>query len=114
VLKQAGCSGMPVIHVKVGFRLKFPKISPRNAPYLAPSRGSVNRQHLFEDAAGAIHPSVAPEGDDIVVTKHRPSFRRHGSGDDPGRQGYGCLVLFGVAISGMVLSTLRTLTTAWL
>jgi len=34
-------------------------------------KSSVQHQKLFEGAAGAIHPDVAPEGSDIVVTNHR-------------------------------------------
>jgi nicotinamidase-related amidase len=57
---------------------------------------------------GAIHAAVAPEGDDIVITKHRV-------GAFPGTDlemilranDIDTLILFGIATSGVVLSTLR-------
>lgn len=106
VLKQARRSGMTVIHVQVGFRPKLPEISPRNALFGA-LKSSVQHQQLFEGAAGAIHPSVAPEGDDITVTKHRVSAF---AGTDLEMilraKDIDTLVLFGIATSGVVLSTL--------
>ena len=106
VLKQARSSGMTVIHVQVGFHPKFPEISPRNALFSA-LKSSVKHQQLFEGAAGALHPSVAPEGDDIVVTKHRVNAF---VGTDLEMilraKDIDTLVMFGIATSGVVLSTL--------
>jgi nicotinamidase-related amidase len=106
VLKHTRSSGMTVIHVQVGFRPKFPEISPRNALFSA-IKGSLKHQQLFEGAAGAIHPSLAPEGDDIVVTKHRVSAFVGTDLDMILRaRDVDTLVLFGIATSGVVLSTL--------
>jgi nicotinamidase-related amidase len=107
VLKQVRNSGMRIIHVQVGFRPKFPEIGTRNALFSSLKK-SVEHQQMFEGPAGAIHASVAPEGDDIVVTKHRV-------GAFPGTDldmilranEIDTLILFGIATSGVVLSTLR-------
>ena len=106
VLKGARRFGMSVIHVQVGFRPNLPEISPRNI-LLNAIKNSVKHQQLFEGSAGAIHPGVAPEGDDIVVTKHRVSAF---IGTDLEMilraKEIDTLILFGIATSGVVLSTL--------
>jgi len=105
LLTQARSSGMAVIHVQVGFRPKLPEISSRNILFSA-LKNSVRHQQLFEGAAGAIHPAVAPEGDDIVVTKHRASAF---TGTDLEMilraKEIDTLILWGIATSGAVLST---------
>jgi len=68
VLKTAREAEMTVIHVRVGFHPNLPEISPRNALFSS-IKSSVQHQKSFEGEAGAIHPAVAPEGSDIVVTK---------------------------------------------
>jgi nicotinamidase-related amidase len=106
VLRRARQSGTLVIYVQVGFRPNLPEISPRNL-LLSAIRDSPKRQQLFQGPAGAIHSAVAPEGDDIVVTKHRVSAF---AGTDLEMilraKGVDTLVLFGIATSGVVLSTL--------
>ncbi len=62
---------------------------------------------MFQGELGEVHPALGPEGDDIVITKHRVSaftgtdlellLRAHNIDS---------LVLFGIATSGVVLSTL--------
>jgi len=107
VLKQARSSGMTVIHVRVGFRPKLPEINPRNTLFSA-IKTSVKHQQLFEGAAGEIHPAVAPEGDDISVTKHRVSAFTGTDLDMILRANdIDTLILFGIATSGVVLSTVR-------
>lgn len=106
VLSHCRERGMTVIHIQVGFRPGFPEISPRNALFSA-IRSSPDRQKLFQGEAGKIHPDVAPAGDDIVITKHRVSAF---TGTDlemilRARE-VDTLVLFGIATSGVVLSTL--------
>jgi nicotinamidase-related amidase len=106
VLKQARNSGMAVIHVRVGFRPKLPEVSPRNT-LLSAIKKSVKHQQLFEGAAGEIHSAVAPEGDDISVTKHRVSAFAGTDLDMILRaKDIDTLILFGIATSGVVLSTL--------
>jgi nicotinamidase-related amidase len=106
VLRGARKAGMPVIHVKVGFRPGLPEVTMRNRLF-ASIKSSPQRQKLFEGAAGAIHPSLGPEPDDIVVAKHRISAF---PGSDLQMilraKEVDTLVLFGVATSGVVLSTM--------
>jgi nicotinamidase-related amidase len=105
VLAQARSYGMAVIHVQVGFRPNLPEISPRNL-LLSTIKSSPKHQQLFQGAAGAIHPTVAPEGNDIVITKHRVSAF---AGTDLEiilrANEIDTLILFGIATSGVVLST---------
>jgi nicotinamidase-related amidase len=106
VLKLARSAGLLVVHVRVAFRPNLPEVSSRNL-LLGAIKASPQHQKLFEGAAGAIHQAVAPEGDEVVITKHRVSafagteldliLRAHD---------IDTLVLFGIATSGVVLSTL--------
>jgi nicotinamidase-related amidase len=106
VLKKARDLGMIVIHVQVGFRPGLPEISSRN-PLFSAIRNSVQRQQLFQGSAGAIHPAVAPQGEDIIVTKHRISAFTGTDLDLILRaRDIETLILFGIATSGVVLSTL--------
>ena len=106
VLKRARSSGMAVIYVRVGFRPGCPEISSRNI-LLSAIKTSVKHQQLFEGVLGAIHSAIAPEGNDIVVTKSRVSAFE---GTDLElilrARGIDTLILFGIATSGVVLSTL--------
>src|SRR5258708_22734603 len=72
VLKEARQYGLNVIHVQVGFRPGLPEISLRN-PLLSAIKNSFQHQQLFQGAAGAIHPAVEPQQEDILITKHRIS-----------------------------------------
>src|SRR5262249_41135530 len=72
VLAKARAAGIKVIYVQVGFREGFPEISDRN-PLFRTIRNDPQRQAMFSGPAREIHPSVAPEKGDIVVTKHRVS-----------------------------------------
>jgi nicotinamidase-related amidase len=106
VLRAARKAGMPVVHVQVGFRRGLPEVSSRNKLFVA-IKSSAQHQKLFEGAAGAIHPALGPEADDLVVTKHRVSAF---AGTDLEMllraRDIDTLVLFGIATSGVVLSTL--------
>ncbi len=105
VLRTARGVGMPVIHVQVGFRPGLPEVSPRNKLF-ATIKSSPTHRRLFEGAAGAISPALGPEADDIVVTKHRVSAF---AGTDLEMilraKDIDTLVLFGIATSGVVLSS---------
>jgi nicotinamidase-related amidase len=106
VLQAARKAGMTVIHARVGFRPGLPEVTMRNRLF-ASIKSSPPHQKLFEGASGAIHPALGPEPDDLVVTKHRISAF-------PGTdlqmilraKEIDTLVLFGIATSGVVLSTL--------
>lgn len=107
ILQRARSSGMRVIHVQVGFRPNLPEVSTRNLLFAA-IKSSPQHQRLFQGATGAIHAAVAPQAEDIVVTKHRVSAF---AGTDLEMilraNDIATLVLFGIATSGVVLSTLR-------
>ncbi len=106
VLGKARDLGMRVIHVHVGFRKGLPEVNSRNALFSA-IKTSEKHQRLFEGDLGAIHPAVAPAGDDIVVVKHRVSAFAGTDLDMILRANdIDTLVLFGIATSGVVLSTL--------
>jgi nicotinamidase-related amidase len=106
ILNRARSAGMLVVHVRVAFRPGCPEISDRNM-LLARVKASVPHQKLFEGAAGAFHPAVAPQGEDIVVTKNRVSAFAGPDLDLILRaNNISTLVLFDVATSGVVLSTL--------
>lgn len=106
VLTRARTIGMRIIHVQVGFRPNLPEASSRNM-LLAAIKSSTKHQQLFQGTAGAIHPAVAPQGNDIVIVKHRVSAF---TGTDLEMilraNDIDTLVLFGIATSGVVLSTL--------
>ena len=106
VLHAARRAGMAVIHVQVGFRPGMPEVSERNKLF-AGIKASPQHQKLFEGAAGAVHPGLGPEPQDIVVTKHRVSAFAGTDLQMILRAGQiHTLVLFGIATSGVVLSTL--------
>ena len=106
VLRAARAAGMPVIHVQVGFRPGLPEASSNNKLFAA-IKSSPQHQKLFEGTLGAIHPALGPEPNDVVVTKHRVSAF---VGTDLEMllraKEIDTLVMFGIATSGVVLSTL--------
>ena len=106
VLEHARTSGMTVIHVQVGFRPGLPEVSSRN-PLFGAVKASKQHQQLFREPLGAIPEIIAPRGEDIVITKHRISAF---AGTDLAMilraKEIDTLVLFGIATSGVVLSTL--------
>jgi len=105
VLQHARRMKLPVIHVKVAFRENVPEASPRNV-FLSAVKASVPHQQFFRGESGAIHPAIGPEDTDLTVTKSRVSafagtdldllLRAHDVDS---------LVAFGIATSGVVLST---------
>lgn len=106
VLDRARTLKMRVIHVRVGFRPNLPEIGERNALFTSVKKSPDHRK-IFEGPEGEIHPAVAPQGDDLVVVKHRVSAFTGTDLDMILRaNGIETLVLFGIATSGVVLSTL--------
>ena len=106
VLKAARAAKLPVIHVRVGFRPGLPEISSRN-PLFGAIKTSERHQQLFHGTGGDIHPALGPAEDDIIVTKHRVSaFEGTDLEMILRSQEIDTLVLFGIATSGVVLSTL--------
>ena len=104
VLSAARAAGVPVIYVVIHFRPGYPEV---------PASGVFNRVRqsgmLQEGTEGAaIHEAVAPQPGDLIVTKKRIGAA---SGSDLEcvlrATGRTHLVLFGIATSGVVLSTAR-------
>ena len=106
VLNHARAVGMFVIHVQVGFRPGLPEVSSRNLLFRS-IKSSAQHQKLFEGPLAAIPAAIAPKEGEIVVTKHRVSAF---AGTDLAMilraNEIDTLVLFGIATSGVVLSTL--------
>ena len=105
VLQHARDLEMLIIHVQVGFRRGLPEISARNTLFNS-IRTNEDHRKLFEGPRGAIHPSLAPEAEEVVVTKHRISaffgtdlemILRANEIDT--------LLIMGIATSGVVLAT---------
>lgn len=106
-IAAARAAAIPVIYVVVAFRPGFPEVSPRNKSF-----STIKQQQTAtssaEMLAPEIHPAIAPQPTDIVITKRRVSAF---SGSDLEvvlrAQGITHLALSGIATSGVVLSTLR-------
>jgi nicotinamidase-related amidase len=91
--------------VIIGFRAGYPEVSKRNKSF-----GAISGTGRFTegDPGSAIHPAVAPDSADIIVTKRRVSAFAGSDLEVVLRAGgIDHLVLAGIATSGVVLSTLR-------
>jgi nicotinamidase-related amidase len=100
----ARTAGVPVVYIRVALRPGRAGVSPRNK--------RLTRLHaaLIQGAPGLeFHPAIAPEPDDVVLTKHRVSAFA-GSGLDVLLRSLGTthLVLTGVSTSTVVLMTAMT------
>lgn len=106
VLNHARAIGITVIHVQVGFRPGLPEVSSRNVLFGA-VKSSAQHQKLFQEPLGAIPAVIAPKEGEILITKHRISAF---NGTDLAMilraNDIDTLVLYGIATSGVVLSTL--------
>jgi nicotinamidase-related amidase len=101
-LETARAAGIPVIHVVLQLRPGHVDAHPRNRTF-----GSLPT-HLYtaDDPGAAIHPDVAPRGEEIVVRKNRVSaFAGNDLQQILAAQGVDHLVLAGIATGGIVLST---------
>jgi nicotinamidase-related amidase len=102
VVAAARKAGLPIIYVVVGFRPGYPELSPRNPNY---ERITQSGRFLGSPDIAA---AVAPIAGDPIVVKHRVSAF---SGTDLETllraRDIDTLVLFGIATSGVVLSTVR-------
>lgn len=105
VLAAARAAQLPVIYVVVAFRAGHPEIGPGNALFRELKQTG---RFAAGDPATEIHAAIAPQAGDIVVTKRRVSAF---AGSDLElilrARGLDTLVLFGLATSGVVLSTVR-------
>ena len=105
-VRAARSAGLMLISVQVGFRPGLPEVSERNKLFGA-VKSSPQHQKLFEGAAGAAHPGLGLEPTDVVVIKHRVSAFAGTDLEMVLRANrIETLVLFGIATSGVVLSTL--------
>jgi nicotinamidase-related amidase len=104
VLQSARAAAIPVVHVVVRFREGHPEVADRGLFKMVRQMNG-----LVEGTEGAeIHGAVAPQPGDIVVTKRRISAFAGSDLECVLRAlGRTHLVLFGVATSGVVLSTVR-------
>lgn len=106
VLNHARTIGMTIIHVRVGFRPGLPEVSSRNK-LLGPIKSSTQHQKLFQEPLGEIPSVIAPKDGEIVITKHRiSSFAGTDLAMVLRANEIDTLVLYGIATSGVVLSTL--------
>ena len=106
VLAAARRARMAVIHVQVGFRPGMPEINARHGLF-GTIKSDPQRQQMFEGTGGAVHPALGPEPGDLVVTKRRVSAFTGSDLDVLLRANeIETMVMFGIATSGVVLSTL--------
>jgi nicotinamidase-related amidase len=98
-------AGVPVIYVRVAFREGHPEVSARNRTFSALSQGG---GFVLDDSSTQVHPAVAPQSGEAVVTKKRVSAFAGSDLDMVLRaREIDTLVLTGIATSGVVLSTIR-------
>ncbi len=104
-LDAARAASIPVIYVTVAFRPGSPEISSRNKIFAAVKQRQSSSSAPMTSME--IHPAIAPQPTDIVVTKRRISAFSGSDLDVVLRaQDISHLVLCGIATSGVVLSTL--------
>ncbi|WP_206832716.1 cysteine hydrolase family protein [Alicyclobacillus fructus] len=98
-------AGMQVIFVRVAFSEGFPEASPRNKMFAHLAQA---RNMAVTDDTTQIHPAVAPQAGEPVITKYRVSAFAGSNLEIILRaKDITHLVLCGIATSGVVLSTLR-------
>jgi nicotinamidase-related amidase len=101
-LATARAAGVPVVHVALRLRPGHTDVHPRNKVFggLAPGL------YTADDPGAALHPAVAPAGDEVVVHKNRISaFAGNDLRQVLDAAGVDHLVLAGIATGGIVLST---------
>ncbi|HEX8919609.1 MAG TPA: isochorismatase family cysteine hydrolase [Chloroflexota bacterium] len=105
VLAAARSAGIRVIYVTIRFREGYPEISSRNRSF---STMKQNGRFQMTDPATQVHPAIAPEPGEVVVTKLRVGAFTGSDLEVILRAGnIDTLVLTGIATSGVVLSTVR-------
>lgn len=105
VIKAARHAHLPIIYVVVRFRDSYPEVSRQNKRFAMLKESG----RLREGTPGAeIHAAVAPEKGDIVVTKRRVgAFSTTDLEPILRANGISTLAMFGIATSGVILSTVR-------
>jgi nicotinamidase-related amidase len=105
VLAAARRARLPVIYIQVGFRKGYPEVSMRNQSFSAISQSG---RFLLGEPDTDIHPAVEPHPGDLIVVKHRVSAFAGTDLETVLRaREVDTLILFGIATSGVVLSTIR-------
>jgi nicotinamidase-related amidase len=105
-LTAARTAGMLIVQVQVGFRPGLPEVNSHNKLFAA-VKSSKPHEEFFQGSSGAIHPALGPEPTDIIVTKHRVSAFVGTDLEMLLRANeIETIILFGIATSGVVLSTL--------
>ncbi|MGN7169868.1 cysteine hydrolase family protein [Paenibacillus cellulositrophicus] len=103
-LEAARNHNIPVIFVRVAFREGYPEISPMNRMF---ARAAQYGGMTVNDETTQIHPELAPQPGEPIVTKKRISAF---TGSDLEMilraKGISKLILSGISTSGVVLSTL--------
>jgi nicotinamidase-related amidase len=104
-IQTARDSKMHVIYVVVGFRKGYPEASPNNKSFSMLKHGTMS---LDTEEATRVYESIAPQSDDIIITKKRVSAFT-GSDLEVVLRSLEIkqLILMGISTSGVVLSTLR-------
>jgi len=105
ILTEARRAAIPVIYVVVRFREGYPEINFQNKLFNSLKESG----RLREGTPGAeVHAKVAPQSDDIVVTKRRVgAFSTTDLETILRAKNIDTLVMFGISTSGVVLSTVR-------
>jgi nicotinamidase-related amidase len=105
VLAAARAGGVTVIYVCLGFRPGYPEAHPRNERFAQIQKTG----HFVTERPGSdVHPSLAPQANEIVVVKHRVgAFTSTDLEMILRAKSIDTLVLAGISTSGVVLSTLR-------
>jgi len=94
-----------VIYVVVGFRDDYAEVSPNNRGFSAIAQSGA---YSDGDANRIVHPDIAPQPGDIIVTKKRVSAFAGSDLDMVLRaKQIDHLVISGISTSGVVLSTMR-------
>jgi len=91
--------------LSTGFRAGMPEVSARNQLFGSITQ-SAEHQKLFSGTRGEIHQRVAPLNDEVVITKSRVNAFAGTDLEQVLRAGeIDTLIMFGIATSGVVLST---------
>ncbi len=105
VMQRSRAADIPVFYITVGFRPGYPEVSDRNMMFSGVRAGERFR---LGDESSAIPDAIAPQDSDVVIVKHRVSAFE---GTDLAMllraRDIETLILFGIATSGVVLSTVR-------
>lgn len=102
----ARTAGIPVIYVSLSFRNGYPEISPENKGMSVVTQSG--GWFTTGDPATAVHPAVAPQPNDVLVSKKRISAYAGSDLEMVLRaQHIKKLIITGYATSGVVLNTVR-------